>query len=156
MKGSFMKKYVFFALVLMLGFSLIAGGCAAPQKQAAPPQKQAAPAEKQAAPAEGLTAKQLIEEAKKDICEISVSEAKAFLDKGGFIFLDCREPSEFKMGHIPGAINIPRGLMEFEIDKKVPDKKANVVLYCKSGGRGCLAVCALCCLRSLPHGIQKH
>jgi len=129
MKGSFMKRYAFFALVLMLGFSLIVGGCATTQKQAAP---------------EGLTAKELIAEAKKDICEISVSEAKALLDKGGYIFMDCREPTEFKMGHIPAAMNIPRGLMEFEIDKKIPDKKANVVLYCKSGGRGCLATCTLC------------
>jgi len=129
MKGSFMKKYAFFALVLMLGFSLIVGGCATTQKQPA---------------SEGLTAKELIAEAKKNICEVSVSEAKALLDKGGYIFIDCREPAEFKMGHIPGAMNIPRGLMEFEIDKKVPDKKANVVLYCKTGGRGCLSVCSLC------------
>jgi len=129
MRGSFMKRYALFTLVLMLGFSLIAGGCATTQKQAA---------------SEGLTAKELIAEAKKDICEVSVSEAKALLDKGGYIFLDCREPAEFKMGHIPGAMNIPRGMLEFEIDKKISDKNANVVCYCKSGGRGCLSVCTLC------------
>jgi len=137
MKRISMKKHALFALIWMFGFVLILGGCAATQKEAAS-------AQKKGAAAEGLTATQLVEEAKKDICEISVSEAKSLLDKGGYVFLDCREPSEFKMGHIPGAINIPRGLMEFQIDKKIPDKKTEVVLYCKSGGRGCLATCTLC------------
>lgn len=94
--------------------------------------------------AKDLTAKDLVIEAKKSICEVSVSDAKALLDKGGYIFLDCREPKEFKMGHIPGAINIPRGLLEFKITKKIPDKNANILMYCKSGGRGCLATCTLC------------
>ncbi|MBW2020656.1 MAG: hypothetical protein JRI58_11310 [Deltaproteobacteria bacterium] len=96
------------------------------------------------ATAQDLTANDLVAEAKKSICEVSVAEAKAMLDKGGYIFLDCREPKEFKMGHIPGAINLPRGLLEFKIDKKVPDKNANIVMYCKKGGRGCLATCTLC------------
>ena len=51
--------------------------------------------------AKDMTAKELVDEAKKSICEVSVSEAKDLLDKGGYIFLDCREPKEFKMGHIP-------------------------------------------------------
>ena len=94
--------------------------------------------------AKDMTAKELVDEAKKSICEVSVSEAKALLDKGGYIFLDCREPKEFKMGHIPGAMNIPRGLLEFKIAKKIPDKNAKIVMYCKKGGRGCLATCTLC------------
>lgn len=94
--------------------------------------------------AKDMTAKELVTEAKKSICEVSVSEAKDLLDKGGYIFLDCREPKEFKMGHIPGAMNIPRGLLEFKIAKKIPDKSAKIVMYCKKGGRGCLATCTLC------------
>ena len=94
--------------------------------------------------AKDMTAKDLVGEAKKSICEVSVAEAKACLDKGGYIFLDCRTKKEFKMGHIPGCMNIPRGLLEFKIAKKVPDKNANIVMYCKSGGRGCLATCTLC------------
>ncbi|MEA3279502.1 MAG: rhodanese-like domain-containing protein [Thermodesulfobacteriota bacterium] len=93
--------------------------------------------------AKDMSAKDLVMEAKKSICEISVSDAKGFLDKGGYLFIDCREPKEFKMGHIPGAMNIPRGLMEFKIAKKVPDKTANIVVYCKKGGRGCLTTCCL-------------
>jgi len=94
--------------------------------------------------AKDMTAKDLVGEAKKNICEVSVVEAKASLDKGEYVFLDCRTKKEFKMGHIPGAINIPRGLLEFKIAKKVPDKNAKIVMYCKVGGRGCLATCTLC------------
>lgn len=48
------------------------------------------------------------------------------------------------MGHVPGARHIPRGLLEFKIDKKIPDRTADIILYCKMGGRGCLAACTLC------------
>jgi rhodanese-related sulfurtransferase len=92
-----------------------------------------------AAFAKDMTAKDLVAEAKKNITMISLEDAKALFDKGGVIFLDCREPKEYKSGHIPGAINIPRGLLEFKIEGKISDKNANIVMYCKSGGRGCLA-----------------
>ncbi len=94
--------------------------------------------------AKDMTKQDLLKEAKQNICEITVSQAKELFDKGGYLFLDCREPKEYKMGHIPGSINIPRGLLEFKIGKKVPDKSKNIVMYCKSGGRGCLATCTLC------------
>jgi rhodanese-related sulfurtransferase len=94
--------------------------------------------------AKEMTAADFVTEAKKDVCEVSVSEAKAMLDKGDHVFLDCREPNEFKMGHVPGAVNIPRGLMEFKVDKQIPDKNAKIVVYCKVGGRGCLSACTLC------------
>ena len=89
--------------------------------------------------AKDMTAKDLVTEAKKNIASISVSDAKAMLDKGGVAFLDCREPKEYKSGHIPGAINIPRGLLEFKIGSKLPDKNAPIIMYCKSGGRASLA-----------------
>ena len=93
--------------------------------------------------AKDLTAHDMVTTAKKTIIEVSISDAKALFDKGGYIFLDCRTSREFKMGHIPGAINISRGLLEFKIAKKVPDKNANIIIYCKSGGRGSLATCTL-------------
>ena len=91
-----------------------------------------------------MTAKDFVSEAKKNVCEVSVSDAKGMLDKGDCVFLDCREPKEYKMGHIPGAVNIPRGLMEWKVSKKIPDKDAKIVVYCKVGGRGCLSACTLC------------
>ena len=48
------------------------------------------------------------------------------------------------MGHVPGAMDIPRGLLEFKVGKKVPDKNAKIIVYCKKGGRGCLGMCTLC------------
>lgn len=93
--------------------------------------------------AKDLTAKELVTEAKKSICEVSVSDAKALFDKGGYIFLDCRTSKEFKMGHIAGAMHLSRGLLEFKIAKKVPDKNANIVIYCVVGGRGSLATYTL-------------
>ena len=89
--------------------------------------------------AKDMTAKDLVAEAKKDITVVDVAAAKGILDKGGAIFLDCREPKVFKSGHIPGAMNIPRGLLEFKIAKKISDKNKEIVIYCKKGGRGCLA-----------------
>jgi rhodanese-related sulfurtransferase len=86
----------------------------------------------------------MVKEAKANVCEITVAEAKEILDQGGYLFLDCREPKEYKMGHVPGSINIPRGLMEFKVAKTVPNREENIVIYCKSGGRGCLAACTLC------------
>ena len=91
-----------------------------------------------------MTVKEIVSEAKKQICEISVSEAKEIFDKGGPVFLDCRTSKEYKMGHIPGSINIPRGFLEFKIDKQIPDKATPILMYCKKGGRGCLATCTLC------------
>ncbi|MBW1704359.1 MAG: hypothetical protein JRJ86_04250 [Deltaproteobacteria bacterium] len=90
-----------------------------------------------------MTKKDLVKEAKSKITEIAPAEAKAQLGKGGAVFLDCREPSEYKAGHIPGAMNIPRGLLEFKIAKKIPDKNTKILLYCKSGGRASLSCCSI-------------
>ena len=93
--------------------------------------------------AENMTKKDLVKEAKSKITEIAPAEAKARLDKGDAVFLDCREPSEYKAGHIPGAINIPRGLLEFKIAEQIPDKNTMILLYCRSGDRASLACCSL-------------
>jgi predicted sulfurtransferase len=85
--------------------------------------------------AKDMTAKDFVAEAKKNITAISVSDAKAMFDKGGVTFLDCRTKKEFKSGHVPGAINLSRGLIEFKVGKKIADKNASVVVYCKTGGR---------------------
>jgi len=121
-----MKRLYMWTLVLGLAFGLLAAGCAT------------------TAPQQDMTAEEMVKEAKANVCEITVAEAKEILDQGGYLFLDCREPKEYKMGHVPGSINIPRGLMEFKVAKTVPNREENIVIYCKSGGRGCLAACTLC------------
>ena len=90
------------------------------------------------------TATDLVNEAKEKVCEISAAEAKEKIDSGAPLFvLDVREPDEFKKGHIPKAINIPRGLLEFKVAKTIPDKGAQILAYWKSGGRSCLACSTL-------------
>ena len=93
-----------------------------------------------------MTTQEMEAEARKHIKEISVADAKAEFDSGKAIFLDVREPEEYKKGHIPKAKHLPRGKLEYDIAKIIPDKSARIVAYCKVGGRGCFATDTLCCL----------
>ncbi|MEA1971322.1 MAG: rhodanese-like domain-containing protein [Thermodesulfobacteriota bacterium] len=92
----------------------------------------------------GLTDKDFVKEAKKKVTEISVADAKAAMDAGKVdVILDCRTAKEFKKGHLPKAMNLQRGLLEFKATKKIPNKDASIICYCKSGGRSCLSTCTL-------------
>ena len=91
-----------------------------------------------------MSAKELVQAAKKVIKEVNIDEANAMIAEGS-IALDIREPAEFEAGHIPNAIHIPRGVLEFKIDghEAFGDKNKSIVIYCKSGGRSALAARAL-------------
>ena len=104
---------------------------------------ESSPAKAAAAPAGPLDKKELVAEARSAINQVDVMQANILLDAGKHLFLDCREPSEYAQGHVPGAINIPRGLLEFKIAERVPDQSTRMVVYCKAGGRGCLSTAAL-------------
>jgi rhodanese-related sulfurtransferase len=93
--------------------------------------------------AKDMTKEDFVADANKNITQISVSDAKALLGKAGIIFLDARVPGEYEAGHVPGAMNLPRGLLEFKIAEMIPDKNAAIVVYCKTGGRGSLATLTL-------------
>ena len=93
--------------------------------------------------AEGFSAAQLVGEAKRFITETSANQANKLFSKGGYVFIDVREPNETKMGHIPGAVLIPRGKLEFLITGSVEDQDTKIVVYCKSGGRSALAAYTL-------------
>lgn len=89
-------------------------------------------------------AKKMVAEAKAVIKEISPQELKAKLDaKEAITIIDVRELCEWQAAFIPMSINIPRGLLEFKVDKKVADKNSPIVIYCRTGGRGALATKAL-------------
>ncbi len=87
-----------------------------------------------------LTAMDLVSAAKETITEVNCVDAKNNLST--YLILDVREPAEFAAGQIPGAINIPRGVLEFQITNH-PDFSnqydANILVYCQSGGRSALA-----------------
>ena len=81
----------------------------------------------------------LIEEARKRITEISPTEAAARARSGEAVIVDVREKDEWEQGHIPGAMHLSRGVLELEIEEKVPDPNAVIILHCGGGGRSSLA-----------------
>jgi rhodanese-related sulfurtransferase len=82
----------------------------------------------------------LVNEAKKNIRECSVSEVKDRFDRGEkFQFIDVREDHEFAQDHAAGARHIGRGVLERDVETLVPDKETPVVLYCGGGFRSALA-----------------
>ena len=86
----------------------------------------------------------LVLEAKAQIHEVALEEAEAAI-RAADLLLDVREADEFQAGHIPGAINIPRGVLEFKLsnDPALCARELNIVLYCKTSGRAALAACSL-------------
>ena len=83
--------------------------------------------------------KELVAEARGRVREVSPSDVKAALDGGEeLVVLDVREPHEFAQGHLPGAINVPRGVLELKADADSPvadpaiaqKRDARVVTYC--------------------------
>jgi len=81
-----------------------------------------------------------LDEARRTIPEVTPVDTKAGLDAGRVkLVLDVREPAEFEAGHIPGAINVPRGLLEWNADKLGVQDDAEVVVQCAAGGRSLLA-----------------
>jgi rhodanese-related sulfurtransferase len=83
---------------------------------------------------------QLCNEAKKEIREIDVNELKRMQQSGDdFVLIDVREPDEVAKGAIPGAVPIPRGVLELKIDQVTTDKDKKLVLYCGGGNRSALA-----------------
>ena len=82
----------------------------------------------------------LIADIRKSIAVISLEEIKRRLDtKTPMVLVDVREKEEFRAGYVPGAISIPRGFLEMQIEGKITDKNAPVVLYCAGGTRSALA-----------------
>ena len=92
------------------------------------------------------SAKDLVAAANAAVAGASVDEAAQLAGKDGVVFLDVREPNEWQAGHVPGAVHVPRGLLEFKADPGLPaahvkalDPAKKVVVYCASGGRSALA-----------------
>jgi rhodanese-related sulfurtransferase len=100
-----------------------------------------------------LTVQQLIDEARTRVREVRPRELALLLRQAAFPVVDVREPEEFEDGHIPGAVNIPRGLLEFEVDghpavafrteEALSHRERPILLYCLSGGRSILAADSL-------------
>jgi molybdopterin/thiamine biosynthesis adenylyltransferase/rhodanese-related sulfurtransferase len=82
----------------------------------------------------------LIATARRETKEVSLEELKRRLEaKEPYTFLDVREKEEYRAGFIPGAISIPRGFLEIQVEGRLPDKSAKIVAYCAGGTRSALA-----------------
>ena len=86
----------------------------------------------------------LVMAAKAKIQEVSVDDAEQAI-RDADILIDVREANEFGAGHLPGAVHISRGMLEFRVSNspELASPDTRIVLYCKTSGRAALAACAL-------------
>ena len=81
----------------------------------------------------------LVNDAKTRIHEISIEDARERIAKNPeIVLIDVREESEFAAGHVKGALHLGKGIIERDIESRVPDKNAKIVLYCGGGFRSAL------------------
>jgi len=82
----------------------------------------------------------IVEDARARVKETNVEEVKSKLDRGEkFLLVDVREESEFAKDHLPGAIHLGKGVIERDIESRVPDLNTHMVLYCGGGFRSAMA-----------------
>lgn len=91
------------------------------------------------------TAQDFVQAARAGIREAACAEVAAGLPDARKLIIDVREPEEYRQGHLPAAINIPRGLLEFRIsgEPALQDCARPLVVYCKTSGRAALAASVL-------------
>ena len=86
------------------------------------------------------TFRDLLAQAKSEIREVDTEQAERILaDRPGTVVLDVREPDEYEQGALPGAVHIPRGHLESQIENRAPDRDAPMVVYCAGGTRSAFA-----------------
>jgi rhodanese-related sulfurtransferase len=82
----------------------------------------------------------LVQEAKARVKETNVEDVKRRMDAGEkFLLVDVREDNEWANGHLPGAVHMGRGIIERDVENKVPDPSAKMILYCGGGFRSALS-----------------
>ena len=118
------KRVLVWMLSVVFVFSVLSLTLAQEQKPAGPPP----------------VVSEMVAKAKAAVKVVSAENVKAAVDKKEkAVFLDVRDPNEYSAGHLPGAINVSRGTLEFNIWGKVPDQNAMIYVYCKTAGRSALA-----------------
>jgi rhodanese-related sulfurtransferase len=86
----------------------------------------------------------VVDEAKRHVAECTAADVKARLDRGErFHFVDVREDREYEVDRAVGARHIGRGVLERDIEAAIPDRDAEIVLYCGGGYRSALAARSL-------------
>jgi rhodanese-related sulfurtransferase len=82
----------------------------------------------------------LVEEAKSRVREVDVAEARRKVESGKARLIDVREDNEWAAGHARGAHHLGKGVIERDIEEQVPDRSAELILYCGGGFRSALSV----------------
>ncbi len=86
------------------------------------------------------TPDEMVKQAKAEIKEVSAPDLNSMMKSGApIVILDVRDRDEYDGGHIPGAVNISRGTLEFKVNMMLPDKGAKIIVYCGVDLRGPLA-----------------
>jgi len=87
---------------------------------------------------------ELVNEAKTRVKETNVDDVKQRMDNGEkFLLVDVREDHEWEKGHVPGAVHMGRGVIERDIEVKVPETATKMILYCGGGFRSALVADSL-------------
>jgi rhodanese-related sulfurtransferase len=82
----------------------------------------------------------IVDDARSRVRETDVAAVKKRMDRGDkFLLVDVREESEFAKDHLPGAIHLGKGVIERDIEARVPELDTEMVLYCGGGFRSALA-----------------
>ena len=82
----------------------------------------------------------LVTDAKTRVKETNVADVRRRMDAGEkFVLVDVREESEWANGHLPGAVHLGKGIIERDIELKVPDSETKIILYCGGGFRSALS-----------------
>ena len=82
----------------------------------------------------------IVNDAKKRVKQTTVADVKRRMDTGEkFVLVDVREESEWAAGHLPGAIHLGKGIIERDIEQRLPDTETKMILYCGGGFRSALS-----------------
>ena len=119
-----MKKVVVVAMSMVFVLSLLGFALAQEKKPSGPPP----------------VVQEMVAKARAAIKVVPAADVKAMIDKKeNIILLDVRDGGEYSAGYLPGAINISRGTLEFNVFSKIPDQNAKIYVYCKTKARSTMA-----------------
>jgi rhodanese-related sulfurtransferase len=96
------------------------------------------------APHHSLRFLDIVNDAKTRVREVTVDDVKRMLDgKADFLLIDVREDNEWTKDHLPAALHLGKGILERDVEQRVPELDTPMVLYCGGGFRSALAADAL-------------
>lgn len=119
-----MKKVIVVSMAMVFVLSLLGFALAQEKKPSGPPP----------------IVQEMVAKARAAIKVVPAADVKAMIDKKeNLILLDVRDGGEYSAGYLPGAINISRGTLEFNVFSKIPDQNAKIYVYCKTKARSTLS-----------------